>query len=88
MHSCAQFRTKQRFPAMTYFDRVTGCSIWRSSQTCYGLMGNRNPDDELVLSEICRTNVNHPGNQLIIFDARSKVAAHANRIKGGGIENP
>jgi hypothetical protein len=51
-------------------------------------MKNRNQDDERVLSEIGRTNVNHPGNQLMIFDARSWAAAHANRIKGGGIEDP
>lgn len=32
MVGCANFRTKKRFPAMTYFDRQTGCSLWRSSQ--------------------------------------------------------
>ena len=51
-------------------------------------MGNRSADDERVLSEIGKTNINHPGNKLMIFDARSWTAAHANRIKGGGIENP
>jgi len=87
MTSCANFRTKHRFPSMTYFDRVTGCSIWRSSQACYGLMMNRNGDDERVLAEIGKTNVHYPENKLNIFDARSNVAAHANRFKGGGIEN-
>lgn len=51
-------------------------------------MANRSADDERVLSEIGRTNRDHPGNKLMIFDARSWAAAHANRIKGGGIENP
>jgi hypothetical protein len=50
-------------------------------------MMNRNADDERVLSEIGKTNVHFPGNKLNIFDARSNVAAHANRFKGGGIEN-
>lgn len=50
-------------------------------------MGNRNPDDERVLFEIGRTNLNFPNNKLIIFDARSWTAAHANRFKGGGLEN-
>jgi Myotubularin-like phosphatase domain len=51
-------------------------------------MMNRNEHDERVLMEIGKTNVNYPQNKLIIFDARSWAAAHANRIKGGGIENP
>lgn len=41
----------------------------------------------MVLQEIARCNVNHPGNKLIIYDARSWTAAHANRFKGGGLEN-
>lgn len=53
----------------------------------YGIMGSRNMDDERVLFEIARTNVNFPGNKLIIYDARSWTAAQANRIKGGGLEN-
>ena len=49
---------------------------------------NRNQDDEKVLFEIARSNVNYPGNKLIVYDARSWTAAHANRVKGGGLENP
>lgn len=72
---------------MTYFDRQTGCSLWRSSQACQGLMTNRNAEDEKVLAEIARCNVNFPQNKLIIYDARSWTAAQANRFKGGGLEN-
>jgi len=27
----SKFRTKNRFPSMTYYDKVSECSIWRSS---------------------------------------------------------
>lgn len=50
-------------------------------------MANRNQDDERVLAEIAKTNVHFPQNKLIIYDARSWTAAHANRFKGGGLEN-
>jgi myotubularin-related protein 6/7/8 len=87
LEACARYRTKNRFPALTYFDKLTGCSIWRSSQSCQGILANRNEDDERVLLEIGRTNVYNPQNKLAIFDARSWTAAQANRFKGGGLEN-
>jgi myotubularin-related protein 6/7/8 len=33
MINATKFRTKRRFPSLTFFDKNTGCSIWRSSQT-------------------------------------------------------
>eukprot|EP00826_Nyctotherus_ovalis_P042491 TRINITY_DN4376_c0_g1_i19.p1 TRINITY_DN4376_c0_g1~~TRINITY_DN4376_c0_g1_i19.p1 ORF type:complete len:210 (+),score=24.40 TRINITY_DN4376_c0_g1_i19:142-771(+) len=32
LEECSKFRTKERFPALTYFHKPTGASIWRSSQ--------------------------------------------------------
>ena len=29
---CSKFRTKERFPALTYFYKANGTSLWRSSQ--------------------------------------------------------
>ena len=87
LESCAKYRTKNRFPALSYFDKITGCSIWRSSQSCQGILAQRNEDDERVLLEIGRTNMYHPDNKLAIFDARSWTVAQANRLKGGGLEN-
>lgn len=29
--ACANFRTKHRFPSLSYYDRENGVSIWRSS---------------------------------------------------------
>jgi len=32
LEECSKFRTKERLPALTYFHKPTGASIWRSSQ--------------------------------------------------------
>ena len=41
---CASFRSKNRLPALSYFDQLRGNSIWRSSQPCNGFFG-KNLDD-------------------------------------------
>lgn len=51
-----------------------------------GLITNRCIEDELMLTEIGRTNPNNP-NKLIIYDARSMINAFANRFNKGGYEN-
>lgn len=51
-----------------------------------GLLTNRNSDDEIMLTEIARTNPNGP-NKLVIYDARSYINAMANRMNKGGFEN-
>jgi hypothetical protein len=33
LYESSKFRTKNRFPSLTWYDKVTHCSIWRSSQT-------------------------------------------------------
>ena len=54
----SRFRTKGRFPSLTFFDQATGCSLWRSSQTMTGIMTARNVDDEKMLSEIGKLSPN------------------------------
>ena len=51
-----------------------------------GMMNYRNINDEMILSEIIKTNPNGP-NKLYIFDARSYLNALANRVNRGGFEN-
>jgi phosphatidylinositol-3-phosphatase len=50
-------------------------------------MAKRSADDEKMLTEIAKTNINFPQNKLAIFDARSWTVAQANRFKGGGLED-
>ena len=71
---------------LSYYDKVTGASIWRSSQTMVGFLTNRSLEDERMLTEIARTNPYNP-NSLIIYDARSLLNATFNRLNRGGYEN-
>ena len=49
---CARFRTKDRFPALTYayqYESGKFACIYRSSQNKVGMGNNRSTDDELML---------------------------------------
>jgi hypothetical protein len=81
---CAIFRTRNRFPALSYFCKDNGASLWRSSQNCTGIMGRKNDTDIRMLQRIGETNENTDG--VLIIDARSHISAQANRLKGGGFE--
>ncbi len=80
------FRTKNRFPILSYVYNVYNSSsikgkpsyagIWRSSQTKSGLTGNkRSTEDEKLLKAICDLN-----DKLVIYDARPYINALANRV--------
>ena len=89
---CSNFRTKNRLPAMSYYHRKTGCSIWRSSQCMNGRFNKRNVGDESMLIEIGKTANNNQtlinNNRVMIYDARPKLNAQAQMyIKNGGFED-
>eukprot|EP00347_Sterkiella_histriomuscorum_P008157 403346164 len=86
MQLSTKFRSKGRFPSMTFYEKGTGTSMWRSSQTMTGFITSRSQEDELKLLEIGRTNPD-PSKKLIIYDARSYINALANRVNKGGFEN-
>jgi len=75
----ANFRTKNRVPTLTYRYH-NGCYIWRSSQTKNGFSGSNKYDIELI-SRIA------DNTKLKIYDARPKLNAMANKLKGAGFEN-
>lgn len=80
----SKFRTKRRFPALSYYYKKNGTSLWRSSQNKGGIT-SRSIQDENMLVKI--GGVNPTSNQVVIFDARSKISAMANKVKQGGYEN-
>ena len=81
IEKCANFRKKKRLPTLTY--RYTnGYCIWRSSQTKGGFTG-KDYTDAIFLTNITRNSKN-----LVVYDARPKLNAMANKLKGGGYENP
>lgn len=85
LEGSSQFRTKNRFPGMSYYYKKNGASLWRSSQNKEGL-SNRSKHDETMLYKIGACNPNGT-NRLAIYDARSKLSATANKVKKGGYEN-
>ncbi len=80
----AEFRTKNRLPALAYYDKSTGGTIWRSAQTKSGISGNRNRFDEDLLLDITKISKK---KRLYIYDCRPYLSAVANKLKGAGYEN-
>ena len=52
----AEFRTKSRLPALAYYHKANGGTIWRSAQTRSGISGNRNRFDEDLLLDITKVS--------------------------------
>jgi myotubularin-related protein 6/7/8 len=52
----AQFRSRQRIPALVYRHPLNNCSITRSSQPLPGIRGHRNAQDERLVAAIFDTN--------------------------------
>lgn len=50
----SKFRSKNRFPTLSWLNPKTGCSVCRSSQPMVGLANHRNLDDENLIYEIHR----------------------------------
>ncbi len=79
----AKFRSKGRLPVLTYLQRRTGCTLWRSSQPKTKLQAYRNQYDVDYLAYIA---IASPMKQLHIYDARAVINAVANLATGGGYE--
>ncbi|XP_065059057.1 myotubularin-related protein 6-like [Rhopilema esculentum] len=80
----AQFRSKGRFPALSYYHKSTKAAICRSAQPLAGL-NTRSAEDEMMLQAIVRSN---PASSVMyIIDTRPKINAMANRAAGKGYEN-
>jgi len=102
IEECSKFRTRERFPALAYYNKNNGTSIWRSSQPKEGLWGYINKGDQNVLSSIIyslptrspRTKPQAVSEsdlkeiaRLHIIDARPKLSAIGNKVMGSGYEN-
>jgi hypothetical protein len=84
IEATGKYRSSNRLQGFSYYDYKTGTSIWRCSQPKPGFFGSRSAEDEELLKHIgnmCETG------KVVIYDARSYIAAAANRLKGGGAEN-
>ncbi|XP_010994010.1 myotubularin-related protein 7 isoform X1 [Camelus dromedarius] len=80
----SKFRSRRRFPALSYYYRENHASICRSSQPLSGFSA-RCLEDEQMLQAIRKAN---PGSDFIyVVDTRPKLNAMANRAAGKGYEN-
>jgi Myotubularin-like phosphatase domain len=75
-------------PTLTFYDRVTGTSIWRSAQPTRLFFRKKAFDEDLIkLIGECNSNPNNLRGTVAIFDARPKINAQANIFRGGGTED-
>eukprot|EP01105_Mastigella_eilhardi_P005109 TRINITY_DN1689_c1_g1_i5.p1 TRINITY_DN1689_c1_g1~~TRINITY_DN1689_c1_g1_i5.p1 ORF type:complete len:909 (-),score=186.25 TRINITY_DN1689_c1_g1_i5:81-2807(-) len=79
---CMEFRSKGRIPVLSY-RHPNGAAMLRCSQPAVGMLGKRSDADELLFSEVVRLS---PRGKVIIADARPKLNAMANQLKGMGYE--
>uniref|UniRef100_H0VJA1 Myotubularin related protein 7 n=1 Tax=Cavia porcellus TaxID=10141 RepID=H0VJA1_CAVPO len=80
----SKFRSRRRFPALSYYHKDNHASICRSSQPLSGFSA-RCLEDEQMLQAIRKAN---PGSDFIyVVDTRPKLNAMANRAAGKGYEN-
>ncbi|XP_062495010.1 myotubularin-related protein 7 isoform X3 [Pezoporus occidentalis] len=80
----SKFRSRRRFPALSYYCKENNASICRSSQPLSGFSA-RCLEDEQMLQAVRKAN---PGSDFIyVVDTRPKLNAMANRAAGKGYEN-
>ncbi|XP_028657886.1 myotubularin-related protein 7b [Erpetoichthys calabaricus] len=80
----SKFRSRGRFPALSYYNQGNHASICRSSQPLSGFSA-RCLEDEQMLQAIMKAN---PGSEFMyVVDTRPKLNAMANRAAGKGYEN-
>nr|XP_057947637.1 myotubularin-related protein 7b isoform X1 [Doryrhamphus excisus] len=80
----SRFRSRGRFPALTYFHQDTLAAVCRCSQPLSGFSG-RCQEDERMLQAVMKSN---PGcDYIYVVDTRPKINAMANRAAGKGYEN-
>lgn len=70
------FRTKNRVPVLTWFNRNSEGSLWRCSQTRGGITQQRCQYDEKLLRLIGELG----NDRTIIYDARPYLNAWANKV--------
>ncbi len=81
-----QFRSRHRLPACVYVHHKTRAAMARCAQPLVGLRRVRCQEDETMLDAMRLANPTDTST-LRIVDARPKVNADANRLKGGGYES-
>ncbi|CAB3988741.1 myotubularin-related 2-like isoform X3 [Paramuricea clavata] len=85
LRKCADFRSKGRLPVLCWFNKKRGNFIMRCAQPRTGPRKKFSADDEYVIQTALASNT--ASRSLVIFDARSVIAASGNQLKGKGTED-
>nr|XP_014340794.1 PREDICTED: myotubularin-related protein 6 [Latimeria chalumnae] len=80
----SKFRSKGRFPVLSYYHKEKQAAICRCSQPLSGFSA-RCLEDEHMLQAISKANPNN--RYMYVMDTRPKLNAMANRAAGKGYEN-
>ncbi|KAL4630813.1 myotubularin-related protein 8-like isoform X2 [Arapaima gigas] len=80
----SKFRSRGRFPVLSYFYKPNNAAICRCSQPLSGFNA-RCVEDEQMLKDISKANPN--SSFMYVVDTRPKLNAMANRAAGKGYEN-
>lgn len=80
----ARFRSKCRIPVLSWIHPESQATITRCAQPLVGV-NKRCKEDERHIQKIMDANAQ--SHRIYIYDARPKVNADANRLKGGGYES-
>lgn len=83
MEAVFEFRSKGRVPCLVWVDGASGAALFRCGQPSVGLTSARCGADEEFMASIARAS---PSGTLWIADARPKLAARANQLRGHGYE--
>lgn len=81
-----KYRSKNRFPVLSYYYKKNGCTITRCAQPLVGIKQNRSIQDEHLVLAIFGTNGKTHARNLIV-DARPVTNATAQMAMGAGSEN-
>ena len=81
--AAAAYRSRQRLPVLSWRDAVGTGTLVRAAQPCTSVLHKRSKADEEYLAHCFRAS---GASKLCLIDARSLAAAHANKFRGGGVE--
>lgn len=80
-----KFRSKNRFPVLSYYYAPNGCTISRCAQPLVGIKQSRSLQDEQLVLAMFHTNAHEDARNLIV-DARPVTNATAQMALGAGSE--
>jgi myotubularin-related protein 6/7/8 len=82
LRASGKFRRNARVPALSYWNKRTGTALVRTSQPTSGVAQQVVCEEDEACVEEIRLCAHVPHSEIIIMDARSKLAAWGNQAKG------